>query len=208
MDCPGSGPGPLKPWLRSLAGTFALWCFGGWCGLKLNASPTYSLARVILISRRVEKNRLRAASSTDLFADTNVAADQLEQTRAHETQILARGLQTLNASIDTLSRRMDIVEEQQAAKAKADAEREQRRIQDYLDSLPSPDEPATRQPSGEMHTLPATEDDQGALPNELREGTPPETGNNPEPDPLELAYPQRPKYQQMPAISLASEDDY
>ena len=51
-------------------------------------------------------------------------------------------------------------------------------------------------------------DNEGDLPENLLQTTPPTSGNYPSSDPSELGYPEQSKYRQMPAISLASEDDY
>jgi outer membrane murein-binding lipoprotein Lpp len=162
-----------------------------------------------VMERIIDSNARNAA--VDILRDARIAADQLEQTRTQETQILARGLQTLNASIDQLTRRMDAIEEQREVQVRYDAAREQQQIQDYLDALPSPDDdPDQHFNTGDLHSLPPAEHgqsatDQGALPEELLKNVPPETGNYPEPDPSELAHPATPKYRAPAAISLASE---
>jgi hypothetical protein len=155
-----------------------------------------------VMERIVDSNTRNDA--IDLIHDAAVALGQLERTRNQQAQIFARSFQDVIARLDALAHRMDAIEEQRAARAKADAEEEQQRIQDYLDSLPDPDNldgQVTYDPSGELHILPPTISDQGALPNELVRKAPPETGNYPEPDPSKLAHPQQQPAQPV-AISL------
>ena len=92
----------------------------------------------------------------DLLNQAADALTQLEHTRDQETQIVARGLQTLVGSIDAISRRLDSIESQRADQARQDAEAEAERVQAQLDQLPDPDEPnapAFYHPSGELHTV-------------------------------------------------------
>ncbi len=146
---------------------------------------------------------------------------QLSAAAITEAQKASRCLQVaaFADSIDTMGRRLDALErrrlEDTRRKAKADAEEEEQRVQDYLDSLPNPDEPnepAIYPSSGHLHAVSPTNHgtatDQGDLPKELQKGAPPQLGTDPELDPTELAHPQRPKYEQPVSVSLASEDDY
>jgi hypothetical protein len=157
-----------------------------------------------VMERIIDSNARNTAM--DLLRDARIAADQLEQTRAQETQILARGIQSLNDTITRLSRRMDAVEEQQSTKMRHDAALEAKRIQDYLNTLPDPDDPdaaAIFPPDGSLHALPPTNtdsDNEGDLPEELTRATPP-PGN-----PAELDDPPQPKYRQPVAVSLNADD--
>ena len=97
------------------------------------------------------------------------------------TQKATRALQVAAfcESVNTISNRLDALEhrraEAAAAQAKADEDEEQRRIRQFLDSLPDPDAPEDIHfNAGDLHDLPPTQD-QGALPNQLREGAPPES---------------------------------
>ena len=117
-------------------------------------------------------------------------------------------------SVDALIHRMDTLEtkraEARAAKAKADAAREQKQIADYLNTLPSPDEPEAviYSPGGEMHAVSPsnTDDNEGDLPSELSRATPPPPGDYPLDDPAELNNAQ-PKNRAPVAVSL-NFDDY
>jgi hypothetical protein len=155
-----------------------------------------------VMERIIDSNARNTAM--DLLRDARIAADQLEQTRAQETQILARGIQSLNDTITRLSRRMDAMEEQQSTKMRHDAALEAKRIQDYLNTLPDPDDPvaaAIFPPDGSLHALPPTDDAVGDLPAELSRATPPP--GNPE-----LDEPPQPKFRSPVAVSLNEVDEY
>lgn len=123
-----------------------------------------------------------------------------------------------------LAQRLDALERRRRDRARRDAERrdreQQQATQAMLDALPDPDAPldptaaapvhagdlhAERPPSGPEHRRQLQAADQSALPNELREGAPPELGNYPEPDPDKLAHPETPAQRSSAAISLNEE---
>jgi hypothetical protein len=118
-------------------------------------------------------------------------------------------------SVDTLIHRMDALEPKRAkaraAKAKADAAREQKEILDYLDGLPNPDDPpASHFNTGDLSPLPPTntgDDNEGDLPKDLLRATPPSPGNYPLDDPSEMDVPSQPKYRNPAAVSLNEADD-
>jgi hypothetical protein len=168
-----------------------------------------------VMERIIDSNARNAA--VDILRDARIAADQLEQTRAQETQILARGIQSLNDTITRLSRRMDAVEQHRGAQARQDAAAEAERVQKELDAMPDPDNPnapALYPPGGELHSVAATTpattksvpDNEGDLPNEVLKDVPPPTGDYPVNDPSELAHPQQSKYRNPAAVSLNSDD--
>jgi hypothetical protein len=147
-----------------------------------------------------------------LIHDAAVALGQLERTRSQEQQIFARGLQVINDAITAIARRLDALEEQREAQAKADAQAEADRVQRLLDAMPDPDGPDPFAPSGDLHSIPASnpqheqqlEADQGGLPHELEQEAPPPGGAY---TPLEeLAYPTTPRYRSPAAVSMMSED--
>jgi hypothetical protein len=119
----------------------------------------------------------------------DAAEARLQQQRAH-----ASSIRTLTDGITRLSHRIDALELKHAdarrRKAKADAEPEAKAIQDYLDSLPDPDNPCSHGegeltshgPSGpedEEHLRAITTgdtddtDNVGDLPKKLTRGAPP-----------------------------------
>ncbi len=121
-------------------------------------------------------------------------------------------------SIDTMIRRLDALEtrrlENARRKAKADAEEEAQRVQEYLDGLPDPDEPndpAIYPPSGHLHEVSAPNtdnDNEGDLPEVLTRVTPVPPGNYPLDDPAELDDPPYQKQRNPVAVSLNEADDY
>jgi hypothetical protein len=164
------------------------------------------------MERIIDSNARNAA--VDILRDARIAADQLEQARSQETQILARGIQSLNDTITRLARRMDAVEEQHKARVRYDASVEAKRVQDYLDSLPDPDDPngpLFYPPSENLHAVSRTNpnaDNEGELPKDLLRATPPSPGNYPLDDPAELDEPPQLKNRAPVAISLNEVDDY
>ena len=124
-------------------------------------------------------------------------------------------------SINQISARLDAVEKRRtqrarhiAAQQKAD---EEKQIQDYLNTLPDPDNPddpdaaVIQSPSGELHALPPTntgDDAEGDLPKQLLRTTPPSPGTYPLDDPAEMDVPSQPKFRAPVAVSLNEADDY
>jgi hypothetical protein len=135
-----------------------------------------------------------------------------------EAQKASRALQIASFcdSVNHIARRLDAIEQRRATRlrreAKAREDAEARRVQEMLDALPSPDDPASYEHfnTGDLSTpLPPTNsDNEGDLRENLLQTTPPTPGNYSSSDPSELGYPEQSKYRQMPAMSLASEDDY
>ena len=130
-----------------------------------------------VMERIIDTNARNAA--VDVLRDAQIEADQLEQTRAQETQILARGIRSLNDTITRLSRRMDAVEAQQTTRMRHDAAREAKRVQDYLKTLPDPDDPPASHGhfnTGDLSPLPPTNTGdaaEGDFPETLLRATPP-----------------------------------
>ena len=165
------------------------------------------------------------SSILENIPDTNarhdsIRAHQAAQIDAVATETKQKAIRALQIaafadSVNTITRRLDAVERRRAARLKREAKAreyaEARRVQEILDALPSPDDPASYEHfnTGDLSTPlpPMNSDNEGDLPENLLQTTPPTPGNYPSSDPSELAYLQQSKYQQMPAISLASEDD-
>jgi hypothetical protein len=82
------------------------------------------------------------------------------------------------------------------------------RTQQKLDALPDADDPASYEPSGELHSVAAKQPqagattDQGDLSNELVRKAPSSGGTDPVVDPAELAHPQVEQVRSPAAISL------
>ena len=135
------------------------------------------------------------ASMMRIAADAVEAEQTLEEARASAAKMICE-------MADSLSKRMDAYEEQLEARREREEEEaereEQEEIERELDALPDPDDPHAFIPSGELHDLPPTVEDQGALPNELNKGAPPLSGTYPEPDPDKLAHPQETPPQRNP----------
>jgi hypothetical protein len=161
------------------------------------------------------------AAAHQLVRDAALAEEKIAEQKEHEQALRERQVHAFCDGITRLTRRLDELEEQRAEQTRQDEEEEQRRIQNYLDSLPNPDDepqphvPGTHYNTGDLHSIPASspedrgqlEADQGALPASLRKGAPPESGNYPEVDPSKLAYPESPTQRAPIAVSMMSEDD-
>jgi multidrug efflux pump subunit AcrA (membrane-fusion protein) len=160
------------------------------------------------------------AAAQQLVRDAAEAKDLIAQQQEEAEELRARQVRAFCDGVARLTQRLDVIEQQREEQVRQDEEEEQRRIQDYLDSLPNPDNeppphvPGTHFNTGDLHSIPASkpedeqqlEADQGALPAELRKGAPPESGNYPVSDPAELEYPETQKQRAPVAVSMMSED--
>jgi hypothetical protein len=145
--------------------------------------------------------------------------------RANAELTLARDVV---AKIDSLTRRIDSLEathkEAEAEQQRLDAQRELEDLEDIelppgIEELGENTADDTPHPDGSLHTLPPSHDQDkeelaaleredetddggiGDLPNELLETAPPSGGTMPEPNPAELAHPQKPPEQPV-SVSL------
>jgi hypothetical protein len=154
------------------------------------------------------RNSIRSLQAARL--DAAVITQAQKATRALQVQSFCDGVNQISARLDAVEKRRARKLRQIAAQQKADDEKQ---IADYLNTLPDPDNPPASYVyfnTGDLSTpLPPTNsDNEGDLPKNLLQTTPPTPGIYPSSDPSELGYPEQSKYRQMPAISLASEDDY
>ena len=143
----------------------------------------------------------------------SLQAARLDAAVTTQAQKATRALQiaAFADSVNTISRQLDAIEQRRAAEARHIAAQkdaaEQKEIQDYLDALPSPDEPASRLHvnTGDLSLLPPTDanvDNEGDLPKQLLGATPPSPGTYPLDDPSEMDQPSQPKYRNPVAVSL------
>jgi hypothetical protein len=91
-----------------------------------------------------------------------------------EDRLTTTRMQVLCDMIDHIAKRLEVLEAQRDAQAKADAEAEELRIQAELDQLPDPDQPAAHGHfnTGDLSPLPPTvdADNEGDLPKQLEKG--------------------------------------
>jgi hypothetical protein len=146
--------------------------------------------------------------------------DQLDQLDKRE-RAFSDGVRVFSQSVakfmDACGRLVDGEEEREAEQVRQDEEEkartEAKELERWLAEHPEPGASTddTHQPSGELHSLDpvdkehldpeGSEDDQGALPNELQKGAPPSSGTYVEPEPSKLGGPQDPKQVPQPVSS-------
>jgi hypothetical protein len=157
---------------------------------------------------------LGSRARADAEALVKRAADAAEQEREREQreqEVLSDGIRTIADGVAKLSRRLDLLLRSRDARRRLDfASEATKQMLELPKDAPSPDRlfDAAMEPGGELHPLQAKDpaehqpkpDDQGALPNELERGAPPETGNYPS-----LEDPSRKQAPQPVSISLNKE---
>jgi hypothetical protein len=141
------------------------------------------------IMERLPDTKARKAALDDMLkiaCDAVEAEERADEARASVARSLCDGLTRLSARIDSFEKRLSLAAKRAEAARIAEG---QRRVQQYLDALPDPEEPET--------------DEEGDLPTELQKDTPPSLGTDPVASPAELGGPKDPKQFPQPiSISL------
>jgi hypothetical protein len=140
------------------------------------------------------------ADALALLDEAAQAVGQIEAHQEREQELRVKQIKYICDQFEALGRRMDAFIARRKEKARKDAEEEQARIQRMLDAMPDPDA-SGHTPSGDLHSLPAPEDPEGAMLEQDQQGV----STRPVVDPEDLAHaPFQPN--QPTSISLMSED--
>jgi hypothetical protein len=144
------------------------------------------------IMERVADSKARAEAEA-VIARAEQAAAELAQQNEREQQIIADSMRKFVDGITDLTRRVDELEQSRETRRALDAATAvTRELLELPEGVPDPDAPdddaPAHVPGGELHDLPAKDPeqlgqtvtaDQGNLPEELLEKTPPDPGTAP-----------------------------